>query len=129
MQALDPHRDRLLRRHVDHDLALPDDRALVLADLVALGQVRVEIVLAVEGALQVDLGLEPEPGADRLAHALLVDDREHAGHRRIDKRNMAVRLSAEFGGRTGKQLRLARDLGMDLYADNDLPIAGRTADE
>ena len=39
----------------------PDDRALVLADLVALGQVRIEVVLAVEDARRLISALRPSP--------------------------------------------------------------------
>jgi hypothetical protein len=69
------------------DLALADDRLLVLADLVALRQVGIEIVLAVEHRALVDLRLEAEPGAHRLLDAFLVDHRQHAGHRRVDQRH------------------------------------------
>ena len=55
MQALDADLDRARRRTSIIDLALADDRLLVLADLVALRQVRIEVVLAVEDALEVDL--------------------------------------------------------------------------
>ena len=51
MQPLDADAHRLAVRHVDDDLALADDRRFVLADLVALRQVRIEIVLAVEHRL------------------------------------------------------------------------------
>ena len=70
---LDPH--GLAIGHVDHHLALPDDRGFVLADLIALRQIRIEIVLAVEDGPFVDLRLQPEPGAHRLPHAFLVDHR------------------------------------------------------
>src|SRR3954470_4868409 len=129
VQALDADGDALVRRHIDRDLALADDRALVLADLVALRQVRVEIVLAVEHALQVDFRLQPEPGADRLAHAFLVDDRQHARHGGVHEGDVAVRLAPEGRGGAREQLGLARHLGMDLHADDDLPIAKRALDE
>ena len=93
---------------VDDDLALADDRLLVLRDLVALRQVGIEVVLAVEDRAQVDLGLQPEPGADRLLDAFLVDHRQHAGHRRVDQATRGVGLAAEFGRGAGEQLRLAR---------------------
>jgi hypothetical protein len=53
MQALDADLDVLelalaIRPERDHDLALADDRVLELADLVALRQVGIEVVLAVE---------------------------------------------------------------------------------
>ena len=88
----------------DHDLALADDRRFVLADLIALRQVGIEIVLPVEHRAMIDLGLEAEAGADRLADAFLVDHRQHAGHRRIDQRDVAVGLAAELGRGAGEQL-------------------------
>ena len=91
-------------RHVDRDLALAHHRRLVLADLVALRQVRIEIVLAVEHRAQIDLRVQAQTGADRLADAFLVDHRQHARHRRVDQRNMGVRLTAEFGRGAGEQL-------------------------
>ena len=97
-----PTRDLLGRRNVDDDLALADDRALVLRDLVALRQVGIEIVLAIEDGCQVDLRLEPETGAHGLRYAFGIDDRQHARHRRIDERDMGVRLAAELGRRAGE---------------------------
>ena len=113
----------------DHHLALAHDRRLVLADLVALRQIRIEIVLAVEHRAQVDLCVEPEAGAHGLADAFLVDDGQHAGHRRIDQRDMAVRLAAEFCRGPRKQFCVRGDLGMDLQADHDFPVAGRALDQ
>ena len=112
-----------------HDLALAHDRRLVLADLIALRQVGIEIVLAVEHRLQIDLRLQAEAGADRLPHAFLVDHRQHAGHRRIDQRDVRVGLAAERGRGAGEQLRLRGHLRMDLHADDDFPVAGRAFDQ
>ena len=106
------------------DLALADDRVLELGNLIALRQVRIEIVLAVEDRALVDLRLQAKPGAHRLLDAFLVDHRQHAGHGRIDERDVGVRRIAEGRGRTGEQLRIARHLGMDFHADDDLPVAG-----
>ena len=113
------------RRQIDHDLALADDRVLVLADLIALRQIGIEIVLAVEHRAMIDLRLEAEAGADRLRDAFLVDHRQHARHGRVDQRDLAVGLAAEFGRGAGEQLGLAGDLGVDLHADDDFPVAGR----
>ncbi len=49
MQTLDADGDGLAVGQLNRDLALADDRRLVLADLVALRQVRIEVILAVEG--------------------------------------------------------------------------------
>ncbi len=43
---------------------MADDRQFVLRDLIAGRQIRVEVVLAGEDALAVDLGIEAEPGPD-----------------------------------------------------------------
>ena len=66
MEACDADLPRRPVRHVEHDPAASDDRLLVLRYLVAGRQVRVEIILAVEDAEQIDLGVDPEPGFDRL---------------------------------------------------------------
>ena len=114
---------------IDDDFALADDRRFVLADLVALRQIRIEIILAVEHRLQIDLGLQPEPGAHRLPHAFLVDHRQHAGHGGIDQRDVRIRLAAEGGRGAGEQFGLRGDLGMHFHADDDFPVAGRALDQ
>ena len=129
MQPLDADGDGLAAFEIDDHLALAHDRRFVLADLVALRQVGIEIILAVEHRFQIDLGFEPEPGADRLLDAFLVDHRQHARHGGVDQRDVAVGLAAEFGGGAGEQLRLGGDLGMHLHADDDFPVAGRAFDQ
>ena len=95
MKALDADRHGIAIGHIEHDLALPDDRRLVLTDLIALRQVGIEIVLAVERRPQIDLRLQPETGADRLLDAYLIDHRQHAGHRGIHKRHVRIGLATE----------------------------------
>ena len=129
MQALDADRDRLAVRRGDRHLALAHDRRLVLADLVALRQVGIEIILPVEHRFEIDPGLEPEPGAHRLPDAFPVDDRQHAGHGGIDQRDVGIGLAAELGRGAREQLGVRGHLGMDLEADHDLPVAGRALDE
>ena len=51
MQPLDADRDASRRRGIDHHLALAHHRRLVLADLIALRQIGIEIVLPVEHRL------------------------------------------------------------------------------
>ncbi len=129
MQALDRHLDLLGRRHIDHHHPFADDRVFVLGDLIALRQIRIEIILSIEDGAQIDLGLEAKAGAHRLGHAFRVDDRQHARHGRIDERDMRIGLAAEFGGSAGEQFGSGGDLRMDLDADHDLPIAGGAFDE
>ncbi len=129
VDALDADLDRLAVGHVDHHFALAHHRRLVLADLVALRQVRIEIVLAVEHRFQVDARLEAEPGAHRLLDAFLVDDGQHPRHRRVDQRYVRIGLAAERGRGAREQLGLRGHLGMDLHTDDDLPVSGISAQE
>src|SRR5271170_3387821 len=64
--------------HVERDPAMPDHRLQILRDLIAGRQVRIKIILTIEHALKVDLGLETEPGLDRLLDTNAIDDRQHA---------------------------------------------------
>ena len=72
-----------------------DDRLLVLADLIAGGQVGIKIVLAVEAADQVDVRLQSKPGAHRLRDACAIDDGQHAGEGGVNEANLRVRWCAK----------------------------------
>ena len=123
MQPLDP--DLLGRAvgQVDLDHALAHDRVLVLRNLVALRQVLIKVVLAVEYRAQVDLRVEPEARAHRLLDAALVDHWQHARHGGIDQRHLGVGVSTERGRSAGKKLGVGDDLGMDFQPQHDLPVA------
>src|SRR5579863_3737902 len=114
MQPLDADGSALTAGQLDHHLALADYRRLVLADLVALRQIRIEIVLAVEDRAQIDLRIQAKPGPYSLFDAFLVDHRQHARHRRIDQRDMGIGLAAELRRSSREQLGARSDLGMDL---------------
>ncbi len=122
VDALDAHPARHARPHVDDHLALADDRVVELRNLVALRQVGVEVILAVEGGDQIDLGLQTQPGAHRLLDAIVVDHRQHPRHRRVDEGDVGVGLGAEGGRGAREQLGVGRDLGMHLHADHQFPI-------
>ena len=122
MDALDPHEPRGAVANLDQHFAFAHDGFIKLADLIALRQVGVEVVLAVEGGLQVDLGLEAQPGAHGLFDAIFVDHRQHAGHRGIDEGHVAVGLRAEFGRGAGEELRVRRDLRVHLHPDDQFPV-------
>ena len=123
MDALDP--DPLgLVPHLDLDRALTDQRMVELADLIALRQIGVEIVLAIEPRPFVDLGLDRKAGPHRLADAFAVGHGQHAGHGGIDQADLRIGLGPESGGGAREQLGVARHLRMDFKADHDLPVTG-----
>lgn len=99
MQPLDPDRDTSAAVEFDQHLPPPTIGDSVPADPIALRRIRIEIVLAIEHRAQVDLRIQAEASAHRLPDAFLVDHGQHARHRRVDQRNVAVRLTAEFGRR------------------------------
>src|SRR5436305_6462152 len=129
MQSLDPYRDGAAIGQFNDDLSFADDRRLVLAYLIALRQIGIEIVLAVDHRAPIDPGVEAKAGADRLPYAFLVDDRQHARHRRVDERDVAVGLATEFRRCSGKQLRIGSDLAMAFQADDDFPVTGWPIDQ
>jgi hypothetical protein len=102
----------------------------VLADLVALGQVWIEVVLAVEPGVALDLAFERQGGADGHPQRRLVQPRQHAGKAQVDHRYPGVGLAAEgvLGG--GEQLGPEAQLDMHLEADDGLvaadPVTGST---
>src|SRR6516165_2430910 len=108
--------------HVQTDPAVSDNRLLILRDLITGRQVGIKVVLALEDAVQVDLGIEAEPGLDRLLNAKPVNDRQHPRKRGVDRRNLGVGLRPEIGRRPGKQLSLRDHLSMDLDPDHRLPL-------
>src|SRR3984893_8697227 len=129
MQPLNADDDPLAAQEIDDHLAFAHDGALILADLLAISQVETEGVLAVQHESDIYLGLEPEPGADGLGDAPLVDDGQHPGHGGIDQAHMGVGLTAERGRGAGEQLGVRGDLRMHLHADHHLPGAGLAFDE
>ena len=113
MQPLDADLEGIVLE-IDRDHALADDGVLELRDLIALRQIGVEIILPVEHRAMVDLRLEAEAGADGLRHAFLVDDGQHAGHRRIDEAHMRVRLAAELRRSAREELGIGKHLSVDF---------------
>ena len=69
MQARDADLARAAVRQIDDDHALADDRLQVLRDLIAGGQIGIEVVLPVEHRALVDLGVEAEARLHRLLDA------------------------------------------------------------
>ena len=82
----------------DFNLALTHDGVIQLRNLVALRQIGVEIILTVKARPAVDLRIDRHAGAHSLTQAFAVWHGQHAGHRCVDKADMAVRFGAKAGG-------------------------------
>ena len=105
------------------------DGFVVLADLVVLGEVGVEVVLAREPARRRDLTAQREAEADRVPDGLFVDDRERSRQAEAHGRDHGVRLLRATGclvrrrGRVRRRrehLRLRVELDVDLEAEHRL---------
>jgi hypothetical protein len=96
-------------------------RNLVLADLVALRQVRIEVILAREHAARRDRGADRESKTDRALDRAAVQYRQGAGQRNVDDARLRVGRGAERGRGARKNLAHRRELGMRLQTDYHFP--------
>ena len=105
------------------DRTADDDRQFVLADLIALGQIRIEIILARKHAAFGDGGADSETKLDRALDRAAIGHRQGAWQGGIYEADLGVRFGAVFGGGTGEDLRLGRQLHMHFQTDHGLPFA------
>src|SRR5262249_2870856 len=107
---------------VDLQRAMLAERLVVLADLVALRQVRIEVVLPRPDADRVDAALERPAHPHRELHHLLVQDAQHAGHAQADLAGVRVGWRAELGGAAAEDLAPGQELGVHLEPDDRLEV-------
>src|SRR5262245_16238030 len=110
------------RRAVDHDLE-PAGAAqwlLVHADLVALREVRVEVVLAREARVGRDLAAGGETGADGELDDAAVEHRQDAGHAEADLADVGVGWCAEGRRAAAEDLGAREQLRVHLEPDDGL---------
>ncbi len=103
----------------EFDRAALHHRDLELADLVALGQVGVEVVLAGKNAARRHMGTNGQAELDGAFDRALVHHRQCAGQRQVHRAGLRVRLGTEGGGGTAENLALGGELGMGFKADDD----------
>ncbi len=109
----------------DLDLTLADDGVLVLADLVALRQVGVEIILTGEDRTLRHLRVDRLAEAHGESHRLAIEHRQDPGQPQIDGAGLGVRLGPEAGRGPREDLGLGRELGVDLQPDDGFPLHGQ----
>ena len=106
----------------DVEEALADDGVIHLAGLIALGQVRVEVVLAREDVTFGDLGVDRQAELAGHAHGFGVKYRQGAGHAEVDQTGLGVGLGAKGSGAGRENLRLGAELSVDLEPDHGFPL-------
>jgi hypothetical protein len=104
--------------HVDVEPAVRREGLLELADLIALGQVGIEIVLAREDAARVDRTIERERRTHGQLNRELIADGERPGQTEAGRAHVLIGLRAHRYRAAAKQLRLRQQLGVDLQPDH-----------
>ena len=107
---------------INGQLTLLHDGQFVLADLIALGQIGIKIILAGKDRAAGDFGTDSQAEHCRHAHRLPVQHGQHARHPQIDGASLRIRLGAVSGGRPGENLALGGELGVDFQPDNRFPF-------
>ena len=69
-----------------------NNRQLILGDLIALGQVRIEIILAGKNGAFTHLCLDSQTKHGGHTHGLLVKYRQYTGHTQIDGTGLSIGL-------------------------------------
>src|ERR1019366_1161127 len=111
VDAMDPH---------VAEPATAAQRHVVLRDLVALRQVRVEVVLAVEQRALGDLAAERQPDHQPVVDRTLVDHRQGPRQAEADRAGVDVGLISERELATAEHLRARSQLDVDLQPDHRL---------
>ncbi len=97
-------------------------RDVVLGDLVALGEVGIEVVLAVEDRPRGDLAVERQTHHQPVVDRLRVDGRQRARKPEADRARARVGLLAEAQLAAAEHLRVRVELDVDLQADDGLEL-------
>ncbi len=109
---------------ISPSVAAAAERLVVLGDLVALGQVGIEVVLAVEDRARRELGAEREADHQPEVHGARVGDGQAAGQPQADGAGARVGGLAEGELAAAEHLRRGRELDVDLQADDRLVLDG-----
>ena len=102
----------------DVEVAVLADRQFELGDLVPLGEVGIEVVLAGEDRARRDRAVGGQPGHDRVFDHLAVEDRQGSRQPQADRAGLGVGGVAEAGRAAAEDLAGGGQLDVDLQADD-----------
>ena len=106
----------------DLDEAVLGQRLVELADLVALGEIGIEVVFAGEDGGVVDPEVERLRGLDGEFDGLAVEHGQGSGHAQADRADVAVGLGAEDVGTAAEDLGLGEQLHVHFETDDSLVL-------
>jgi hypothetical protein len=99
--------------------------SFVLRNLVALGKIRIKVVLAGKARVPVDHAPERQPSFDRELHGLLVKHRKGAGLAGAHRADAAVGRNLVIHGTGAEELGLRLQLYVCFKTDDDVKIHER----
>ena len=105
---------------IDLDPAVGGEREFVLRDLVALGQIGIEIIFAGEARMFVNGAVQGERGAHGHFHGALVQNRQRAGQAEADGTDIGIGRIAEMRGAAAEDFGVGQKLDVDFQADDGL---------
>ena len=103
-----------IREIVQRDGPAKAERQVILTDLIVLGHVRIEVILAVKFADRRDLATEHESRQRREAQRLFVHDRKRTGKSEAHGTDVGVRLGAMLHGTATKHFCLRFQLHVNF---------------
>jgi len=89
---------------VAHDTTLRE-RHVVLRNLIILGHVRIEVILAVELRERRNFGIECNASRDHMLDRFFIGDGQRAGERQTNRTDFGVGFTTELVGTRAKHLR------------------------
>ena len=93
-----------------------------LADLVALRQIGIEVILAIKTTLSLDLALEADGRTNRTPDGRLVDHRQGSWPTGTNRADVVIRIETCLAPTTAEHLATRCHLGMDFETDHRLPV-------
>lgn len=97
----------------------PNGRVAVLANLIALGQIGIEIVLTVKNGAERYLAVEGEGRADDMLDRLAVEDREGPREAEADRTAPRIGFAAKRILTPTEHLRAGQELSVTLHPNRD----------
>ena len=100
-------------------------RLIILRDLIALGQVGVEVVFARKARITPDFAVQRQRRLDGLGHHLAVENRQGPRQAQAYRTGLRVGRSAEVGRAAAEDLSPSEQLDMDFQANDGLVFGDR----
>ncbi len=108
--------------HDNSQLTFAHGGEVQLAHLIALGQVGIEVVLAIEYRALADLGIDSQAKAHGLGQSQFIQYRQGARQGQVKDIGLGVGLGTKFGGAAGEQFGLRVQLHVDFEANDSFPF-------